>query len=99
MFEHFCNLDSFGKSSYVLGSEAWEEWVVEFTLCLVYGRKGKLGYMANIHQSHSHNDSGDLRGVSEGMVSCGVCGRHQLCYVWWLHPFIWVHGSMGSNAC
>ena len=24
-FEHFCNLDNFGKSSYVLGSEAWEE--------------------------------------------------------------------------
>ena len=24
-FEHFCNLDSFGKSSYVLGSEAREE--------------------------------------------------------------------------
>ena len=27
-------------------------------LCLVYGRKGRLGY--NIHQSHSQNDSGDL---------------------------------------
>ena len=48
-FEHFQSLDSFEKSSYVLGSEAWEEYssgLLE-TLCLVYGRKGRLGYMAN----------------------------------------------------
>ena len=25
-FEHFQSLDSFAKSSYVLGSEAWEEY-------------------------------------------------------------------------
>ena len=43
-FERFQSLDSFAKSSYVLGSEAWEEYS---TLCLVYGRKGRLGYMAN----------------------------------------------------
>ena len=49
-FEHFQSLDSFEKSSYVLGSEAWEEYssgLLE-TLCLVYGRKGRLGYMANM---------------------------------------------------
>ena len=48
-FEHFQSLDSFEKSSYVLGSEAWEEYssgLLSF-LCLVYGRKGRLGYMAN----------------------------------------------------
>ena len=97
MFEHFCNLDSFGKSSYVLGSEAWEEWVVEFTLCLVYGRKGYMAKISNIHQSHSHNDSGDLRGVSEGMVSCGVCVVRQtpvmLCVVAPpIHLGAWVDG-------
>ena len=44
-FEHFQSLDSFEKSSYVLGSEAWEEYSSgSKTLCLVYGRKG---YMAN----------------------------------------------------
>ena len=48
-FEHFQSLDSFEKSSYVLGSEAWEEYSsgLSETLCLVYGRKGRLGYMAN----------------------------------------------------
>ena len=52
-FEHFQSLDSFEKSSYVLGSEAWEEYssgllgLKSRTLCLVYGRKGRLGYMAN----------------------------------------------------
>ena len=47
-FERFQSLDSFAKSSYVLGSEAWEEYssglLSSKTLCLVYGR---LGYMAN----------------------------------------------------
>ena len=48
-FEHFQSLDSFEKSSYVLGSEAWEEYssgllglIKDFVL-----RKGRLGYMAN----------------------------------------------------
>ena len=49
-FEHFQSLDSFEKSSYVLGSEAWEEYSSGLLglikdLCLVYGRKGRLGYM------------------------------------------------------
>ena len=38
-FEHFQSLDSFEKSSYVLGSEAWDSGLSK-TLCLVYGRKG-----------------------------------------------------------
>ena len=39
-FEHFQSLDSFEKSSYVLGSEAWEEYSS--------GLLGlRLGYMAN----------------------------------------------------
>ena len=37
-FEHFQSLDSFEKSSYVLGSEAWEEYssglLKSKTLCL-----------------------------------------------------------------
>ena len=48
-FEHFQSLDSFEKSSYVLGSEAWEEYssglFKDFVLSV--WRKGKLGYMAN----------------------------------------------------
>ena len=40
-FEHFQSLDSFEKH---LGSEAWEEYSSGL---LVYGRKGRLGYMAN----------------------------------------------------
>ena len=29
-FEHFQSLDTFAKLSYVIGSEAWEEYSVEF---------------------------------------------------------------------
>ena len=52
-FEHFQSLNSFAKSSYVLGSEAWQEYssgllsLIKDFVCLVYGRKGRLGYMAN----------------------------------------------------
>ena len=95
-FEHFQSLDSFEKSSYVLGSEAWEEYssgLLE-TLCLVYGRKGRLGYMANTltFQSHSQNDSGDLRGVAGGDGElgclCGKAGTSHLC-----------DGSAHSSGC
>ena len=58
---HFQSLDCFVKSSYVLGSEAWEYILV-----------GCYGEHSNVHQSRSQNDSGDLRGVTgapEGMVS------------------------------
>ena len=65
------------KSSYVLGSEAWEEYFngLSKTLCLVYGRKGN-GEHANVHQSHSQNNSGDLRGVAggDGELGC-LCGK------------------------
>ena len=73
-FEHFQSLDSFEKSSYVLGSEAWEEYssgllglIKDFVLSVWEERKVRLyGEHANVHQSHSQNDSG----VSpEGMVS------------------------------
>ena len=43
---------------YVLGSEAW----------LVGCEERLYGKNYNVHQSHSQNDSGDLRGV-EGIVS------------------------------
>ena len=58
----------------VLGSEAWEEYssglltlIKDFVLSVWKERKVRLyGEHANVHQSHSQNDSGDL---PEGMVS------------------------------
>ena len=48
------------------------------TLCVVYGRKKVrlYGKHANVHQSHSQNDSGDLRGVAggDGELGC-LCGK------------------------
>ena len=42
----------------------------------MYGRKGRLGEHANVHQSHSQNDSGDLRGVAGGDDELGcLCGK------------------------
>ena len=64
-FENFQNLYSFEKSSYVLGSEVWEEY--SSGLLVWEERKVRLyGEHANVHQSHSQNDSGDLRGVAGG---------------------------------
>ena len=71
-FEHFQSLDSFVKSSYILGREAWEEYssgllglIKDFVLSVWKERKVKLyGEQANVHQSHSQNDSGDKRGVA-----------------------------------
>ena len=39
----------------ILGSEAWEEYSSGLSkiLCLVYGRKGRLGFMANMLVSFS----------------------------------------------
>ena len=52
-FEHFQSLDSFEKSSYVLGSEAWEEYcsgllslIKDFVLSVWEERKFRL-HMAN----------------------------------------------------
>ena len=83
-FEHFQSLDSFEKSSYVLGSEAWEEYssgllglIKDFMLSVWEERKVRLyGEHANVHQSHSQNDSGDLRGVAggDGELGC-LCGK------------------------
>ena len=46
MFERFQSLDSFEKSSYVLGSEAWEEYSSGL-LGLIKDCVLRLGYMAN----------------------------------------------------
>ena len=70
-FEHFQSLE---KSSYVLGSEAWEEYssgllssIKDFVLSVWEERKVKLcGENSNVHQSRSQNDSGYLRGVAGG---------------------------------
>ena len=90
-FEHFQSLDSFEKSSYVLGSEAWEEYssgllslIKDFVLSVWEERKVRLyGEHANVHQSHSQNDSGDLRGVARGDGElgclCGKAGTSHLC--------------------
>ena len=61
----------------------------------MYGRKGRLGYNgehANVHQSHSQNDSGDLRCVAGGNGElgclCGKAGTSHLC-----------DGSAHSSGC
>ena len=99
-FEHFQSLDSFEKSSYVLGSEAWEEYssgllglIKDFVLSVWEERKVRLyGEHANVHQSHSQNDSGDLRGVAGGNGElgclCGKAGTSHLC-----------DGSAHSSGC
>ena len=99
-FEHFQSLDSFEKSSYVLGSEAWEEYssgllglIKDFVLSVWEERKVRLyGEHANVHQSHSQNDSGDLRGVAGGDGElgylCGKAGTGHLC-----------DGSAHSSGC
>ena len=93
-FEHFQSLDSFEKSSYVLGSEAWEEYssglIKDFVLGVWEVRL--YGEHANIHQSHSQNDSGDLSGVAGGDGElgclCGKAGTNHLC-----------DGSAHSSGC
>ena len=55
-FEHFQSLDSFAKSSFVLGSEAWEQFYYSGLFKdLVYGRKGRLGCMARSPVSFSES--------------------------------------------
>ena len=46
-------------------------FITKQTLCLVYGRKGRLGFMANTltFTSLILRMTGDLRGVAGGMVS------------------------------
>ena len=87
-FEHFQSLDSFEKSSYVLGSEPYSSGLVslikDFVLSVWEKRKVRLyGEHANVHQSHSPNDSVDLRGVAGGDgelgCMCGKAGTSHLC--------------------
>ena len=83
-FEHFQSLDSFAKSSYFLGSNAWEEYpsgllslIKDFVLSVWEERKVRIyGEHSNVHQSHFQNASGDLRGVSggDGKLEC-MCGK------------------------
>ena len=99
-FEHFQSLDSFEKSSYVLGSEAWEEYssgllglIKDFVLSVWEERKVRLyGEHANVHQSHSQNDSGDLRGVAggDGELGC-LCGKADTSHL--------CDGSAHSSGC
>ena len=93
-FEHFQSLDSFEKSLYVLGSEAWSSGLLSLIEDFVLSeRKVRLyGEHANVHQSHSQNDSGDLRGVAGGDGElgclCGKAGTSNLC-----------DGSAHSSGC
>ena len=99
-YAFLCAADSFEKSSYVLGSEAWEEYssgllglIKDFVLSVWEERKVRLyGEHANVHQSHSQNDSGDLRGVAGGDGElgclCGKAGTSHLC-----------DGSAHSSGC
>ena len=71
-FEHFQSLD--------LGSEAWEEYssgllslIKDFVLSVWEERV--YGEHANVHQSHSQNDSGDLGGVAGGDGELGYVVR------------------------
>ena len=67
-FEHFESLDSFNKSSFVLGSDAWEEYsssllsmIKQFVLDVWELRKVRLyGVNPNIQQPHSQSASGEL---------------------------------------
>ena len=81
-------------------SEAWEEYssgllglVKDFVLSVWEERKVRLyGEHANVHQSHSQNDSGDLRSVAGGDGElgclCGKAGTSHLC-----------DGSAHSSGC
>ena len=91
------SLDSFEKSSYVLGSDAWEEYsgglFKDFVLSVWEERTVRLyGEHTNVHQSHSQNDSGDMRGVAGGDGElgclCGKAGTGHLC-----------DGSAHSSGC
>ena len=80
--------------------EAWEEYssgllglIKDFVLSVWEERKVRLyGEHANVHQSHSQNDSGDLRGVAGGDGElgclCGKAGTSHLC-----------DGSAHSSGC
>ena len=67
--------------------------IKDFVLSVWEERKVRLyGEHANVHQSHSQNDSGDLRGVAGGDGElgclCGKAGTSHLC-----------DGSAHSSGC
>ena len=67
--------------------------IKDFVLSVWEERKARLyGEHANVHQSHSQNDSGDLRGVTGGDGElgclCGKAGTGHLC-----------DGSAHSSGC
>ena len=67
--------------------------IKDFVLSVWEERKVRLyGEHANVHQSHSQNDSGDLRGVAGGNGElgclCGKAGTSHLC-----------DGSAHSSGC
>ena len=58
--------------------------IKDFVLSVWEARKVRLyGEHSNVHQSHSQNDSGDLRGVAGGDGElgclCGKAGTSHLC--------------------
>ena len=97
----FPSLDSQGKSSFVLGSELWEEnfsslleLVKGYVLRIWELRKAKLQDNPNAQQSPSQSASGVLPGVTTwlGKYEC-LCGKAGL-YLNYisvkLHPVFWV---------
>ena len=85
-FEHF----RFGKSSYVLGSEAWEEQcssgLLKYYVLSVWEER-LYGENSNIH---SQNDSGDVAG-GDGELGC-LCGKADTSHVM-------CGGSAHSSGC
>ena len=64
--------------------------IKDFVLSVREERKVRLyGEHANVHQSHSQNDSGDLRGVAGG--DGGLCGKAGTCHL--------CDGSAHSSGC
>ena len=82
-FQDFQSLDSQGKSSFVLGSELWEETfsslpelVKGYVLRIWELRKAKLYDNPNVQQCPSQSASGVLPGVTMGLGKCeGLCGK------------------------
>ena len=66
--------------------------VLLFYRCVAIVKVRLYGEHANVHQSHSQNDSGDLRGVARGDGElgclCGKAGTSHLC-----------DGSAHSSGC
>ena len=70
----------------MLGSEPWSSGLLSLIKDVVLSVWEESEH-ANVHQSHSQNDSGDLRGVAGGCL-CGKAGTSYLC-----------DGSAHSSGC